>query len=117
MINRRIIWILVGVMLIGFGIGFYSLIYIDEFRLSNLPNLNLGNIDINSNGSNVKVGLDGIEVIDGDDQVIVNWDGIRVIDGDNKVIIGPGGINIEEKDSNHGGWTIKNWSIFGNQNR
>lgn len=112
MINRRIVWILVSVMLIGFGVGFYSLIYIDEFRLSNLPNLNLGNIDISSNGSNVKVGLDGIEVIDGDDQVIVNWDGINVTDGDNKVVVGPGGIDVEDSgSSNSGNWNKNSWSI------
>jgi len=108
-------------MLIGFGVGFYSLIYIDEFRLSNIPNLNLGNIDVSSNGSNVKVGLDGIEVIDGDDQVIVNWDGINVTDGDSKVVVGPGGIDVEGSGSsnsrnwNGNTWSIGNWFGFGNQ--
>ena len=113
---KRIIWILVAVMLIGFGVGFYSLIYNDDFKLSNLENLNIGNIDINSNSSNIKIGTDGIFVQDGDSNVIVSWDGIKVIDGDDKVIVGPDGIKVTgDKNKNDWNWNTGNWFNFGSR--
>lgn len=110
---KRIVLILLGVMLIGFGVGIYSLLYNDEFKFSNI---NLGsNIIVNSKDSNVKVGLDGIEVKDGDDHVIVNWDGIKVTDGDDKVIVGPDGIdNDDSSHSSDWNWSFGNW--FGSHN-
>lgn len=107
---RKIVLILLGVMVLGFSIGIYSLVYNDNFRLSNLSELNLGRIDIGSGNSHVKVGIDGIEVRDGDDQVIVNWDGVKVTDGDSRVIVGPGEIKVEDGDSSSKNW---GWSWFG----
>lgn len=111
---KRLIMILVGVMLIGFGVGFYSLIYNDEFSLSKI---NFGNIDVRSNGSDVKIGPDGIEVKDGDDHVIIDWNGIKVTDGDDIVIVGLDGINVKDGITNNNwNWNIGNWFSFGPKN-
>ncbi|TJX14299.1 DUF4097 domain-containing protein [Tissierella creatinini] len=110
---KRVVLVLVLVMLLGFGVGIYSLIYNDDFTLSNLGQMNLGKIDIDSGNSNVKVGIDGIEIRDGDNQVIVNWGGVKVTDGENEVVVGPGEIGIKDSTKKQGfGW---NWFNMGNQ--
>ena len=111
---KRLVMILVGVMLISFGVGFYSLIYNDEFSLSKI---NFGNIDIRSNGSDVKIGPGGIEVNDGDDHVIIDWNGIKVTDGDEIVIVGLDGINVKDGSTNNNwNWNLGNWFSFGHKN-
>lgn len=97
---KRIVFILIGIMLIGFGVGIYSLIYIDDFRFSNLPGFHFGNIDITDNGEYVNIGPGGIEVRDGNEHVSIGWDGIKVIDGDEKVIVGLDGIKIDDGNNN-----------------
>lgn len=107
---RNFVFILIGIMLVGFGVGFYSLIYNDNFSFSSFRNFDIGNIDVNTGDSLVKVGIDGVEVRDGDSHVIVGWDGIKVVDVENKVIVGPGEIGIED-GRNSSGW---GWNWFGN---
>lgn len=108
---RNLVFTLIGIMLIGFGVGFYSLIYNDNFSFSNFRNFDIGNIDVNTGDSLVKVGIDGVEVRDGDSHVIVGWDGIKVIDGDDKVIVGPGQIGIQDGSKNSSlNW---GWNWFG----
>lgn len=113
---KRIVFILIGIMLIGFGVGIYSLIYIDDFRLSNSPGFYFRNIDSNENDEHVKIGPGGIEVRDGDEHVSIGLDGIKVrgsdehvsigldgikvIDGDEKVIVGLDGIDIDDGNNN-----------------
>ena len=113
---KRLIYILLGVMLIGFGVGFYSLIYNDDFSLSKV---NFGNVNVRSNGSDVKIGSDGIEVKDGDDHVIIDWNGIKVTDGDEEVIVGLDGIKVDGRDYDKDwnlNWNIGNWFGFGPRN-
>ncbi len=83
---KRISLILLGVMLISFGIGFYSLYYIDNFRLDDYL---VGNSIIISEKDNlVKIDSEGIRVKDGDTFVSISWRGIVVEDGDTKTTIG-----------------------------
>ena len=111
---KRLVLILVGVMLISFGVGFYSLIYNDEFSLSKI---NFGNIDARFNGSDVKIGPDGIEVKEGKDHVIIDWNGIKVSDGDEIVIVGLDGIIVKDESTNNNwNWNIGNWFSFGPKN-
>ncbi|WFA10233.1 DUF4097 family beta strand repeat-containing protein [Tissierella sp. Yu-01] len=93
---KRIVFILIGIMIIGFSVGLFSLIYNDDFNFSKID-LN-HRIIVKDNYSNVRVGFDGIEVKDGDDQVIVGWDGIKVTDGDDQVIVGWDGIKVTDGD-------------------
>ena len=108
---KRWVSILIGVTLIAFGIGIFSLIYNDNFRTSNI--LKNGIIRVKSNGDNVTIGKNGIVVKDGNSNVNIGWDGIDVRDGDEHVTIGWGGITVKE-----GGETKYNlgspnrWGIF-----
>lgn len=104
---KRWIPILIGITIIAFGIGMFSLIYNDNFSTSNI--LRNGTINVKSNGDNVKIDNNGIVVKDGNSNVKIGWDGIDVRDGDEHVTIGWGGINITE-----GGETKFN---LGNPNR
>lgn len=91
---KKIVWILVAVVLISFGLGIFSLNYNEEINLSWFRNnkINIrsndaqvdvknGKIDIKDGDSHVQVGWDGIDVKDGDDHVVVGWDGIKINDG------------------------------------
>ena len=104
---KRWIPILIGITIIAFGIGMFSLIYNDNFSTSNI--LRNGTINVKSNGDNVKIDNNGIVVKDGNSNVKIGWDGIDVRDGDEHVTIGWGGINVTE-----GGETKFN---LGNPNR
>jgi len=89
---KRIGIILLGVMLISFGIGFYSLYYIDNFRLEDYL---VGNsVIISENENTVKIDSEGILVQDGDKLVSISWKGIVVDDGEKKTTIGIN--NLEE---------------------
>lgn len=91
---KRFVWILVGVVLIAFGISALSLRYNDNLSFKNF---NSSNRLINIGGNNdVKIGSKGLEVIDGDKYVSISWDGIKVIDGDEKVSIGWTGIKVDD---------------------
>lgn len=105
---KRFTYILIGVVLIAFGIGIFSLRYNDNFQLTGINGSR--SINIRSKGSSVRIGLDGIEVKDGDDHVRVGWDGIKVTDGDDEVNVGWNGIRVTEGDEvkfdffNFGSW-------------
>lgn len=127
---RRSIYILIGVVLISFGIGIYSLIYYDNFRLSNIISFGSydSNVSIGDNGievvdgkSRVNIGWSGIEVKDGDDYVKVGLDGIKVTDGKDNVNIGFDGIKVDDgkKKVNIGGfgnWFGINWKKLNTYN-
>ncbi len=48
--------------------------------------------------SKVRVGLDGIHVVDGDDEVRVGWDGVHVKDGKEQVSVGWTGVHVTPGD-------------------
>lgn len=106
---KRIVPILIGIVLIAFGVGFYSLRYNDNFYFSR--NTNWGSLNIGSGNDSVYIGNKGIEVRDGDDHVVISWDGIKVQDGKNNVSIGWDGIKINEggKSTNIGFGNIGSW--------
>ena len=92
--TKKIIWILIGVTFIAFGIGFFSLKNNEGVNFSNMrggifnissneAEVNIGNgkIDIKDGNTHVKVGWDGINVKDGDDHVVVDWEGVKVKEG------------------------------------
>lgn len=106
---KRWIPILIGIMLIAFGIGFYSLIYYDGFRLSDL-NGSKGYFNIRSNNSKVQFGKNNMEIRDGDSYVNIGLGGIEVRDGDEHVTIGIDGINVNDgKGSKVSIGNIKSW--------
>lgn len=111
---KRLIPILIGVTIIAFAIGVFSLIYNDNFRTSNI--FRNGIIHVKSNGDNVIIGKNGIVVKDGDSNVKIGWDGIDVRDGDEHVTIGWGGINVSEGGEtkfnlgNPNRWGINKWN-------
>jgi lia operon protein LiaG len=104
---KRWVPILIGITIIAFGIGMFSLIYNDNFSTSNV--FRNGIINVKSNGDNVKIDNNGIVVKDGNSNVKIGWNGIDVRDGDEHVTIGWGGITVTE-----GGETKFN---LGNPNR
>lgn len=92
---RKWVPILIGVTLISFGVGIYSLIYYDNFKLSNI--YNYGIIQLRSDAENVNIDKNGIVVKDGESNVKISWDGIEVRDGEDNVTIGWGGITVKEE--------------------
>lgn len=106
---RRWVPILIGLVILAFGIGFLSLAFNDNFRIANN---NLGRfVNIRNNGEIVNIGSNGIEVIDGEDYVNVSWRGIQVRDGEDLVDISWNGIHVQEDGKtkvNIGG----NWNWF-----
>lgn len=107
---RKWVPILIGLVIIAFGVGFLSLTFNDNFRITNN---NFGRyINVKNNGETVNIGSDGIEVIDGDNYVNVSWRGIKVRDGNDLVEVGWDGIRVHE-----GGDTKfnlgANWNWFG----
>ncbi len=110
---RRYVPILVAIALIALGVGFLSLRYNDNYGFISSKSGNL--LNINSRDGIVKIGTDGIEVIDGKDHVSIGWNGIKVKDGKEEVSIGWDGIKV--KDGNKSGFSIdkssSNWNWFG----
>lgn len=90
---KKISLILIGVVLISFGIGFYSLRYIDNFRFSDYISENA--IEITDNGDVVRVGGDGIHVLDGDTSVTITWRGVEVIEDGKRTVIGIDGLGLD----------------------
>lgn len=108
---KRIIWILVAVVVVSFGIGAFSLRYNDNLSFRNLTSSN-GIINIGSD-NNFKISSKGIQVMDGDSYVSIGWDGIKVIDGDEKVSIGWSGVKIDDGDKTKVDIGKVNWFDFG----
>ncbi len=111
---KRWIPILFGIVLIAFGVGIFSLIYNDNFKISNTGFANF--INVNNNGESVKIGANGIEVIDGNEHVKIDWKGIKVRDGNETIEIGWDGIRVNDGKKSKfkfGG----NWSWFGIKSR
>lgn len=96
--TKRLVYILIGVLLISFGIGIFSLRYNDDFTLNNISSSS-GFINMRNNSS-VKIGSNGIQVSDGDEHVSIDWSGIKVNDGDEKVSIGWDGIKVDDGKEN-----------------
>lgn len=89
---KKISLILIGVILVSFGIGFYSLRYIDNFRFSDYVGENA--FEITDNGDVVRVGGDGIHILDGDTSVTITWRGIEVIEDGKRTVIGIDGLRL-----------------------
>ena len=88
---KKLVFILIGVVLISFGVGLLSLNHYG-FNLYNSEgaNIDLNGIDINDGNSSVKIGPGGIHVVDGDNNVKVGVNGIDIKDSDGtSVKIGP----------------------------
>lgn len=91
---RRWVPILIGIVLIAFGVGIFSLIYNDNFSMTKIGTGNF--IKVTDKDEMVKVGPGGIEVRDGDSHVSISWRGIQVWDGSDNVDIGWNGIRVNE---------------------
>lgn len=91
---KRWVSILIGVTIIAFGIGIFSLIYYDDIGSNNI--FKNGIIRVKSNNDNVTIIKDGIIVKNQDSNVKIGWDGIDVRDGNERVTIGWGGITVKE---------------------
>ncbi|WP_409227869.1 DUF4097 family beta strand repeat-containing protein [Gudongella sp. SC589] len=77
---------LAGIMLIAFGIGLYSLLYIDNFRMEDISGK--GSLEITGDGDSVKIDSDGIQVFEDGKSVTISWNGIEVIENGEKTIVG-----------------------------
>lgn len=91
--TKKIVWILVGVIFISFGIGIFSLRYNEEVNLSWIKN---NKINIQSNDAQVDVKDGRIDIKDGNSHVQVGWDGINIKDGNDHVVVDWNGIDIKE---------------------
>jgi lia operon protein LiaG len=83
---KRLSIVLTGVMLIAFGIGLYSLLYIDNFRMDHITES--GSLQISDNGDTVEIDSEGIRVVEEDKSVTISWNGIEVIENGEKTIVG-----------------------------
>lgn len=110
---KKIVLILIGVVIISFGIGIYSLKVNDEFKF--MTNVSNNFIKVNSKSGIVKVDSNGIEVIDGDDHISIGLDGIHVNDGIDKVSVGWKGINIQEGNKSTFNFNPGRWFSFGSR--
>lgn len=110
---KKIVLILIGVVLIAFGIGIYSLKINDEFKF--VTNGSRDFIKVNSKDGIVKIDNHGIKVIDGDDHISIGLDGIRVDDGTDKVSVGWNGINIQEENNSTFNFNPVRWFNFGSR--
>lgn len=91
---KKLVLILVIIVLVAFGTGIYSLRYNDNFGPISFDGRNELNISLD--GSNVRIGLDGIDVRDGDDHVKIGWDGINVKGGEDEVNVGWDGVKVKD---------------------
>lgn len=83
---KRLTLILAGVVLISFGVGLYSLLYIDDFKIDDIAGD--GGIEITNNGETFEIGSNGIMVNENGKSVSINWDGIEVVEDGNKTVVG-----------------------------
>lgn len=102
--TKKLVYILIGVVLICFGIGLFSLNHYG-FNIYNKQGVNIdfNDIDINDGNSSVKIGPGGIDIKDEDDHVKVGFDGVNIKDSNgSSVKVGPGifgkGIFINNKN-------------------
>lgn len=111
---KKLIMIIIGIVLIAFGVGIYSLKVNEQHKYISFGSRGIINID--SKDGIVRIGGNGIEVKDGDDHVYIGWNGIHVNDGEDRVSIGWNGINITE--GNKSSFTINplRWFNFGLSN-
>ncbi|MDD2282379.1 MAG: DUF4097 family beta strand repeat-containing protein [Desulfitobacteriaceae bacterium] len=84
---KKTVLILVGIMLVSFGIGFISLIH---YGIKFYDNGVGRGINIFSNDASVQIGPHGIFIQDGDDLVNIGPGGIKIHDGSSSINIGPG---------------------------
>ena len=107
--------ILAGVVLVAFGIGMISLRVNDNLGPMSIDGRS--SLNVRSNGSNVRIGWDGIDVKDGDDHVQVGWDGIKVKDGEDEVNVGWNGVKIKEgSDIKFDLFDVGSWFGLGHRN-
>lgn len=92
---KRLSIVLAGVMLIAFGVGIYSLLYIDNLRIENVTEG--GSLEITDNGDTVEIDSEGIRVTEDGKSVTISWDGIEVIEDGEKTIVGLKDINLFDR--------------------
>ncbi|MGM0396055.1 MAG: DUF4097 family beta strand repeat-containing protein [Bacillota bacterium] len=83
---KRLSLILAGIALIAFGVGIYSLIYIDNFNVDDIAGE--GGIVITDNGDAVEIDSEGIRVNEDGKSVSISWDGIEIIEDGKKTVVG-----------------------------
>ena len=77
MTTKKLVLILVGVVLVAFGVGILSLTrYGFNIYDNQGVNIGFGGIDISDGDSSVNIGPGGVHVVDGDDHVKIGFDGI-----------------------------------------
>lgn len=92
---KRLSIVLAGVVLIAFGVGLYSLFYIDNFRFGDISENR--SLEIHDNGETVKIDSEGIRVVEDGKSVTISWDGIEVIENGKKTLVGLRDINFFER--------------------
>lgn len=92
--SKKLVRILLGIVLIAFGIGIFSLGYNDKDKFKNYNSG--GIINIESEDGLVNIGPSGIDINDGDERLSIGWSGINISDGNEHVSIGWNGINVTE---------------------
>lgn len=112
--TKKLVMIIIGVVLVAFGVGLYSLRVNEQHKYISFGSG--GIININSRDGIVRIGGNGIEVKDGDDHVYIGWNGIHVNDGEDQVSIGWNGININKGNISSLNINPINWFNFGSSN-
>lgn len=111
---KKLVMILIGIILVAFGVGIYSLKVNEQHKYINFGSG--GIINIRSKDDIVRIDGNGIEISDGDDQVYIGWNGIHINDGDDQVSIGWNGININREKKPSFMINPLNWLSFGRSN-
>lgn len=111
---KKLVMILIGIILVAFGVGIYSLKVNEQHKYINFGSG--GIINIRSKDNIVRIDGNGIEISDGDDQVYIGWNGIHVNDGNDQVSIGWDGININRENKPSFMINPLNWLSFGRSN-
>lgn len=112
--TKKLVMIIIGVVLIAFGVGLYSLRVNEQHKYISFGSG--GMININSKDDIVRIDGNGIEIRNDDDQVYIGWDGIYINDGDGQVSIGWNGININKGNKSSFKINPINWFNFGSSN-
>ena len=111
---KKLVMILIGIVLVAFGVGIYSLKVNEQHKYINFGSG--GIVNIKSKDDIVRINGNGIEISDGDDQVYIGWNGIHINDGDDKVSIGWDGISINRENKPYIMINPLNWINFGRSN-
>lgn len=112
--TKKLVMIIIGVVLIAFGVGIYSLKVNEQHKYIGFGSG--GIININSRDGIVRIGGNGIEVRDGEDNVSIGWNGIHINDGGDQVSIGWNGIHINEGNKSYFNINPGKWFNFGSSN-